>query len=301
MAFVLGLTFVVLVVSFRSVVVAATAVVLNLLSVATAYGLLVLVFQHGVGEDLLGFEGNGTVINWLPLFLFVVLFGLLMDHHVFVVSRVREAYLSGLPTKAAVAHGVTASAGVVTSAAAVMVGVFSIFGTLSLLEFKQLGLGLAAAVLIDATIVRAVLLPAAMTVLGRHPAVVGDLPPDLQPCTPTCAHSRAVPKPTRPAPLRPAARRCLDVAQFRGTRSPGRRLGRSQRQRPAPGLRQVHRRLGSHLTRTHRTLPAVQAGRCTRPPRVEPLGFSNFGAHHGRTAVDSHFRPVIAGQHAHGP
>ena len=168
MAFVLGLTFIVLVVSFRSIVIAATAVVLNLLSVATAYGLLVLVFQHGFGEKLLGFEGNGTVIDWLPLFLFVVLFGLSMDYHVFVVSRVREAYLSGLPTKAAVAHGVTASAGVVTSAAAVMVGVFSIFGTLSLLEFKQLGLGLAAAVLIDATIVRAVLLPAAMTVLGRH-------------------------------------------------------------------------------------------------------------------------------------
>ena len=187
---------------------------------ATAYGLLVLVFQHGVGEDLLGFEGNGTVIDWLPLFLFVVLFGLSMDYHVFVVSRVREAYLSGLPTKAAVAHGVTASARVVTSAAAVMVGVFSIFGTLSLLEFKQLGLGLAAAVLIDAMIVRAVLLPAAMTVLGRRPAVVGGLPPDLQPCTPTCAHSRAVPKPTRPAPLRPAARRCLDVAQFRSPPQP---------------------------------------------------------------------------------
>jgi RND superfamily putative drug exporter len=168
MAFVLGLTFVVLVVSFRSVVVAATAVVLNLLSVGAAYGLLVLVFQHGLGQGLLDFRGNGTIVDWLPLFLFVVLFGLSMDYHVFVVSRIREAYATGMPTRAAVAQGVTSSAGVVTSAAAVMVGVFSIFGTLSLLEFKQLGVGLAAAVLIDATIVRAVLLPAAMTLLGRH-------------------------------------------------------------------------------------------------------------------------------------
>ena len=168
MAFVLGLTFVVLVVSFRSVVVAATAVVLNLLSVGAAYGLLVLVFQHGLGQGLLDFRGNGTIVDWLPLFLFVVLFGLSMDYHVFVVSRIREAHATGMPTRAAVAQGVTSSAGVVTSAAAVMVGVFSIFGTLSLLEFKQLGVGLAAAVLIDATIVRAVLLPAAMTLLGRH-------------------------------------------------------------------------------------------------------------------------------------
>ena len=168
MAFVLILTFIVLVVSFRSIVVAATAVVLNLLSVGAAYGLLVLVFQHGLGEGLLDFQSNGAIIDWLPLFLFVVLFGLSMDYHVFVVSRIREAHATGMPTRAAVAQGVTASAGVVTSAAAVMVGVFSIFGTLSLLEFKQLGVGLAAAVLIDATIVRAVLLPAAMTLLGRH-------------------------------------------------------------------------------------------------------------------------------------
>ncbi|GAB3592439.1 MMPL family transporter [Angustibacter peucedani] len=168
MAFVLGLTFVVLVISFRSVVVAATAVVLNLLSVGAAYGLLVLVFQHGFANGLLGVSSTGVIIDWLPLFLFVVLFGLSMDYHVFVVSRIREAHDAGLPTKLAVARGVTSSAGVVTSAAAVMIGVFSIFGTLSLLEFKQLGVGLAAAVLVDATVVRAVLLPAAMTVLGRR-------------------------------------------------------------------------------------------------------------------------------------
>jgi putative drug exporter of the RND superfamily len=166
--FVLALTFVVLVISFRSVVIAATAIVLNLLSVGAAYGLLVIVFQHGLGQGLLDFRSGGVIIDWLPLFLFVVLFGLSMDYHVFVVSRVREAHDSGLPTRLAVARGVTSSAGVVTSAAAVMVGVFSIFGTLSLLEFKQLGVGLAAAVLIDATIVRAVLLPSVMMLLGRR-------------------------------------------------------------------------------------------------------------------------------------
>jgi RND superfamily putative drug exporter len=166
--FVLSVTFVVLVLAFRSVVIAATAVGLNLLSVGAAYGLLVLVFQHGFLNGLLGVHDSGFVVDWLPLFLFVILFGLSMDYHVFVVSRIREAHRQGEPTRAAVASGVTASAGVVTSAAAVMVGVFSIFATLSLLEFKQLGVGLAAAVLIDATIVRAVLLPAAMALLGRR-------------------------------------------------------------------------------------------------------------------------------------
>jgi RND superfamily putative drug exporter len=166
--FVLAVTFVVLVFAFRSVVVASTAVALNLLSVGAAYGLLVLIFQHGFGADLLGVQESGFIIDWLPLFLFVILFGLSMDYHVFVVSRIREAHAWGEPTRVAVARGVTASAGVVTSAAAVMVGVFSIFATLSLLEFKQLGVGLAAAVLIDATIVRAVLLPSAMALLGHR-------------------------------------------------------------------------------------------------------------------------------------
>jgi RND superfamily putative drug exporter len=166
--FVLTITFLVLVLAFRSVVVAATAVALNLLSVAAAYGLLVLVFQHGFLTGLLGVQQSGFIIDWLPLFLFVILFGLSMDYHVFVVSRIREAHELGEPTRAAVARGVTSSAGVVTSAAAVMVGVFSIFASLSLVEFEQLGIGLAAAVLIDATIVRAVLLPAAMAVLGRR-------------------------------------------------------------------------------------------------------------------------------------
>ncbi len=166
--FVLVVTFLVLVLAFRSVVIAGTAVALNLLSVGAAYGLLTLVFQHGLAAGPLGVHESGFIVDWLPLFLFVILFGLSMDYHVFVVSRVREAHRAGMPTRAAVAAGVTSSAGVVTSAAAVMVGVFSIFATLSLLEFEQLGIGLAAAVLLDATLVRAVLLPAAMAALGRR-------------------------------------------------------------------------------------------------------------------------------------
>ena len=166
-AFVLGLTFVLVLVSFRSVVVAATAIALNLLSVAAAYGLLVLVFQHTWAEGLLDFRSNGAVVAWLPMFLFVVLFGLSMDYHVFVVSRIRELALRGVPTAEAVRQGIVRSAGAVTSAAVVMVAVFAIFATLTGLEFKQMGVGLAAAILLDATLVRAVLLPAAMALLGR--------------------------------------------------------------------------------------------------------------------------------------
>lgn len=165
--FVLTLTFLVLLMTFRSVVVALTAIVLNMLSVAAAYGFVVLVFQGHWAEGLLDFRSNGGIVTWLPLFLFVVLFGLSMDYHVFVVSRIREAVDRGMPNRNAVAHGITTSAGVVTSAAAVMIAVFSIFGTLSTLDMKQLGVGLAAAILLDATIIRAVVLPATMIMLGR--------------------------------------------------------------------------------------------------------------------------------------
>jgi RND superfamily putative drug exporter len=167
MGFVLVLAFGLLLVAFRSVVIAAKAVVLNLLSVAAAYGLLVAVFQWGWGESLLGFESTGAILSGLPLFLFVVLFGLSMDYHVFILSRVREAYDRGLSTDEAVAHGIKATAGVVSAAAFVMVAVFSIFLTLSTVSLKQFGFGLAAAILIDATIVRAVLLPATMKLLGE--------------------------------------------------------------------------------------------------------------------------------------
>jgi RND superfamily putative drug exporter len=165
--FVLGLAFLLLLVSFRSVVVAVTGVVLNVLSVAAAYGMLVFVFQDGHFEKLLDFRASGGITNWMPLFLFIILFGLSMDYHVFVLSRIREARDSGLTTKAAVAQGIGRTAGVITSAAVVMVAVFALFATLPLISTKELGVGLAAAVLLDATIIRAVLLPAVMALLGE--------------------------------------------------------------------------------------------------------------------------------------
>ncbi|HWC25068.1 MAG TPA: MMPL family transporter [Solirubrobacteraceae bacterium] len=165
-AFVLSMAFALLLVTFRSIVIPIKAIVLNLLSVGAAYGVLVFVFQEGHGEDLLGFESSGAITSWLPLFLFVILFGLSMDYHVFILSRIREAFDRGMSTEDAVAHGIKSTAGVVTSAAVVMVAVFAIFATLSALEFKQMGVGLAVAVLVDATLVRAVLLPATMKLLG---------------------------------------------------------------------------------------------------------------------------------------
>lgn len=164
--FVLGLTFLLLLVTFRSLVIPIKAIVLNLLSVGASYGILKLVFQDGHGESLLGFQSIGGITSWLPLFLFVILFGLSMDYHVFILSRVREAVSCGMSTDRAVGYAIKQTAGVVTSAAIVMVAVFSIFATLSSLEFKQMGVGLAAAILIDATLVRAVLLPATMKLLG---------------------------------------------------------------------------------------------------------------------------------------
>jgi uncharacterized membrane protein YdfJ with MMPL/SSD domain len=165
-AFVFGLAFLLMLVTFRSIVIPIKAILLNLLSVGAAYGVLVLVFQNGNGESLLGFTSTGGVTNWLPLFLFVVLFGLSMDYHVFILARIRELYDRGLSTDEAVKQGISTTAGTVTSAALVMVGVFAVFLTLSFIDFKELGLGLAVAVLIDATIIRGVMLPAAMKLLG---------------------------------------------------------------------------------------------------------------------------------------
>jgi RND superfamily putative drug exporter len=193
-AFVFSLAFVLMLFTFRSIVIPLKAIVLNLLSVGAAYGVLVLVFQEGLGESLLGFTSNGGVTSWLPLFLFVLLFGLSMDYHVFILSRVREAYDSGMSTTEAVRHGITTTAGTVTSAAIVMVFVFGVFATLSFLDFKEMGIGLAVAVLIDATIIRGVLLPASMRVLGDwnwylpkwlewlpHVAGEGTFPPPPEP------------------------------------------------------------------------------------------------------------------------
>jgi uncharacterized membrane protein YdfJ with MMPL/SSD domain len=164
--FVLGLAFLLLLVTFRSIVIPLTAIGLNLLSVGAAYGVLTLVFQDGYLRSALGASNIGGVIDWLPLFLFVILFGLSMDYHVLILSRIREEHDRGLATADAVARGIKATAGVVTSAAIVMVAVFSIFATLGEIAFKQLGVGLAVAILIDATMVRVVLLPAAMKLLG---------------------------------------------------------------------------------------------------------------------------------------
>ena len=165
-AFVLTMTFLLLLITFRSIVIPLTAIVLNLLSVGAAYGVLALVFQHSWAEGLLGFKSTGAITSWLPLFLFVILFGLSMDYHVFILSRVREAHDKGMSTSDAVAHAIKSTAGPVTSAAIVMVAVFAIFASLGALEFKQLGVGLAVAILLDATLIRAVLLPAVMKLLG---------------------------------------------------------------------------------------------------------------------------------------
>jgi uncharacterized membrane protein YdfJ with MMPL/SSD domain len=166
LGFVLTFAFLLLLASFRSLVIAAKAVVLNLLSVAAAYGVVVAVFQFGWGTDILGFTSNHSVAPWLPLFMFVILFGLSMDYHVFILSRIKEAHDRGMSTENAIAYGIKTTAGTVTSAAIVMVGVFSIFATLPILDMKEMGIGLASAVLIDATIVRGVLLPASMKLLG---------------------------------------------------------------------------------------------------------------------------------------
>ena len=165
-AFVLLFAFALMLVAFRSIVVATKAILLNLLSVAAAYGVLVLVFQHGVGKSLLGASSADGIETVVPLLLFVILFGLSMDYHVFILSRIRENFDRGETMDDAVAHGIKSTAGVVTSAAIVMVCVFAVFGALSMPFFKQFGVGLAAAILIDATIVRGVLLPATMKLLG---------------------------------------------------------------------------------------------------------------------------------------
>jgi RND superfamily putative drug exporter len=199
--FVLLFAFGLLLVSFRSLVIAVKAILLNLLSVAAAYGVLVVFFQWGWGEGLLDFTPNGGIANWLPMFMFVILFGLSMDYHVFILSRIREAYDRGLPTDKAIEHGVKSTAGTVTSAAVVMVGVFAVFTMLPLVDLKEMGVGLAAAVLIDATIVRAVLLPATMKLLGDKNWY---LPKWLE-WLPSLEHGRSSERVDAPPALEPAA------------------------------------------------------------------------------------------------
>jgi RND superfamily putative drug exporter len=204
-AFVLALAFVLLLVTFRSIVVPLKAIMLNLLSVAAAYGVLVMLFQHGWAQGLLGFHSDGAIIAWLPLFLFVVLFGLSMDYHVFILSRVREGVDRGMDTDMALRHGITRTAGVVTAAALVMVAVFSLFATSSALDLKEAGVGLAVAVLLDATVIRGVLLPATMKLLGERnwylPRRLEWLPrARLEPSAPVPEASSQRPELRRPVP-----------------------------------------------------------------------------------------------------
>jgi RND superfamily putative drug exporter len=166
LVFVLGLSFVLLTVAFRSIVIAGTTIVLNLLSVGATYGLVVLVFQHGVGSGLLGFQQVDTIEAWVPLFLFAVLFGLSMDYQVFLLSRIRERYSQTGDTHDAIAFGIGSTARLITGAALIIVAVFLGFAMGDLVMFQQMGFGIAVALLIDATIVRSVLVPSAMTLLG---------------------------------------------------------------------------------------------------------------------------------------
>ena len=167
LVFVLGLSFILLTVAFRSVVIAGTTILLNLLSVGATYGLVVLVFQHGVGADLLGFQQVDIIEAWVPLFLFAVLFGLSMDYQVFLLSRIRERYSQTGDTRDAIAFGIGSTARLITGAALIIVAVFLGFAMGDLVMFQQMGFGIAVALLIDATIVRSVLVPASMTLLGE--------------------------------------------------------------------------------------------------------------------------------------
>ncbi len=167
LAFVLGLTFVLLMVVFRSLIVPLKAIIMNLLSVGAAYGLMVIVFQKGVGHELFGFQQTTTVQSWVPIFLFCILFGLSMDYHVFLLSRIREHYEETGKNKEAVAVGLKATSRVITGAAAIMIVVFATFAAGNLVMLQQLGFGLAVAVLLDATLIRSILVPASMALLGK--------------------------------------------------------------------------------------------------------------------------------------
>jgi len=165
-AFVLGLSFVLMLVAFRSIVIPIKAILLNLLSTAAAFGVLVLVFQDGCLAVPLGVVPGSVVESWVAVFIFTILFGLSMDYHLFILTRIKEARDRGLDSRAAVARGISVTSGTITSAASIMVVVFAVFVTFKFVFIQQLGLGLAVAVFIDATLIRSILLPATMTLLG---------------------------------------------------------------------------------------------------------------------------------------
>jgi uncharacterized membrane protein YdfJ with MMPL/SSD domain len=164
--FVLGLSFLLMLVAFHSIVIPIKAILLNLLSTGAAFGVLVLVFQDGWFAEPLGITAGGVIESWVPIFIFTILFGLSMDYHLFILTRIKEARDRGLDSRAAVATGIAITSGTITSAASIMVVVFAVFVTLKFVFIQQLGLGLAVAVFIDATLIRSVLLPASMTLLG---------------------------------------------------------------------------------------------------------------------------------------
>jgi uncharacterized membrane protein YdfJ with MMPL/SSD domain len=180
LAFVLGLSFLLLLVAFRSIVIPATAIALNLLSTGAAYGIMTLVFQDGWFARTLGITPGPVIESFVPLFVFTIVYGLSMDYHFFILTRIKEGRDRGLDSRAAVSNGIAATAGTITSAAAIMVVVFSVFVTMKFAMIQQLGLGLAVAVFVDATIIRSILLPATMRLLGDWnwylPSFLGWLP-----------------------------------------------------------------------------------------------------------------------------
>ena len=275
--FVLVLAFLLLLVTFRSIVVPIKAIVLNLLSVAASYGALTLIFQHGWLHKQLGFETPGFVTSWLPLFLFVILFGLSMDYHVYILSRVREGFLKGMSTDDAVAHGIKQTAGVVTSAAFVMVGVFAIFGTLSIIDYKMLGVGLGFAIFLDATLVRAVLLPASMKLLGDRNWYL----PSWLEWIPSLDHEGTVAEPRREREsgpgADPGAGRRVDLPQTPTPRTSTARLpaGRCRCQPPRTALRSP--RAPPHGDDLSPDDPA-----CSRGPKARSCRMGRFGCARGR-------------------
>ena len=193
---VLALSFILLMLAFRSVVVPATAIVMNLLSVGAAYGLITLVFQHGRGASFFGFQRVAAIEQWVPLFLFSVLFGLSMDYQVFLLSRIKEEYDRTGDNKHAVSQGIGVTAGIITGAALIMLAVFAGFATGKLVMFEQMGFGLGVAILVDATLVRLVLVPSAMSLLGKWnwylPRWLGWLPRlTIESAPPQTAHATA--------------------------------------------------------------------------------------------------------------
>ena len=276
--FVLSFAFLLLLVSFRSIVIPIKAIVMNLLSVGAAYGLLVATFQWGWGSNLLDFQKNGGIASWLPMFLFVILFGLSMDYHVFILSRVKEYYDRGLCTEQAVEKGIRSTAGVVTSAAVVMVFVFGVFALMPIIDMKEMGIGLAAAVLIDATIVRAVLLPATMKLLGEWNWY---LPTWLE-WLPTLEHERSADSPVIDGRAGARRRLILDrrLARRRAPAAPGPFVVQH-------GLRRDRAREPEATARRRGSRPSrVVAGRHPVEREGQLLGIDHAAEDRGRDRVE---------------